>query len=89
MRTTIDLPDELFKEVKAAAALSGIPLREYIEAAVRDRLRGGGKKRSKAAWIKELNALYAEIDAQGAGKKGSAGPFSREETYKERLARFR
>ena len=30
MRTTIDLPDNLFREVKARAALSGLKLKELI-----------------------------------------------------------
>ncbi len=39
MRTTIDLPDPLFKEAKAAAALQGVSLRDVIEAALRQRLQ--------------------------------------------------
>ena len=34
MRTTIDLPDPLFKKVKARAAMDGLKLREFIERAV-------------------------------------------------------
>jgi hypothetical protein len=30
MRTTVDLPDPLFKRIKAEAALRGIKLREFI-----------------------------------------------------------
>lgn len=30
MRTTVDLPDELFRTLKARAALSGVTLRELI-----------------------------------------------------------
>ena len=30
MRTTVDLPDELFQRVKARAALRGMKLREFI-----------------------------------------------------------
>jgi hypothetical protein len=30
MRTTVDLPDPLFKQIKAEAALRGIKLREFI-----------------------------------------------------------
>ena len=35
MRTTVDLPDNLFREAKAQAALEGVPLRDLIEAGVR------------------------------------------------------
>jgi hypothetical protein len=34
MRTTIDLPDDLFRRVKSTAALRGETLREFIQAAV-------------------------------------------------------
>ena len=34
MRTTIDLPDDLFRRVKSTAALRGETLREFIPAAV-------------------------------------------------------
>lgn len=39
MRTTIDLPDPLFKEAKAAAALRGVTLREIVEEALRRQLQ--------------------------------------------------
>ena len=38
MRTTFDLPDELFRRVKAAAAAQGIKLREYVTAALENAL---------------------------------------------------
>ena len=45
VRTTIDLPDELFRRVKKKAAEENITLRELIERALRSHL--GGYKRSK------------------------------------------
>lgn len=39
MRTTIDLPDPLFKEAKAAAALRGMTLRDIVARALRRELR--------------------------------------------------
>ena len=39
MRTTIDLPDPLFKEAKAAAALRGVTLRDVVEEALRHELQ--------------------------------------------------
>lgn len=39
MRTTIDLPDELFRQAKAQAALSGITLKELITRFVERGLR--------------------------------------------------
>jgi hypothetical protein len=37
MRTTIDLPDELYRDVKARAALEGLSMRDYMIAALRAR----------------------------------------------------
>lgn len=43
MKTTVEIPDVLFRHAKAAAARQGIPLREFITDAVRQRLRRQGK----------------------------------------------
>jgi hypothetical protein len=37
MRTTIDLPDELYRDMKARAALEGVSMRDYMIAALRTR----------------------------------------------------
>jgi hypothetical protein len=39
MRTTLDLPDELFREVKAKAALEGLKLKELLTRYVERGLR--------------------------------------------------
>lgn len=38
MKTTIDLPDPLFRRAKATAAVEGISLKSYITKAVQSRL---------------------------------------------------
>lgn len=38
MRTTIDLPDDLFRQVKARAAVRGMKLKEYVTAALHQSL---------------------------------------------------
>ncbi|MEO8055489.1 MAG: ribbon-helix-helix protein, CopG family [Acidobacteriota bacterium] len=51
MRTTILLPDSLFRETKAAAAASGRTVTALIEDALRERLARrspGGKRPSRA-----------------------------------------
>ena len=40
MRTTVDLPDALFKRVKAEAALRGMRLREFIAQSLEQSLAG-------------------------------------------------
>ncbi len=44
MRTTIDLPDDLYRALKARAALSGVTLRELVRRLIDQGLRhpGGG-----------------------------------------------
>jgi len=46
MRTTVDLPDQLLREAKAAAALEGRTLREFLVEAVQQRLHGGDSRRT-------------------------------------------
>jgi hypothetical protein len=41
MRTTIDLPDELFRRAKARAAIDGLKLKDLITRFVEQGLRGG------------------------------------------------
>ncbi len=44
MRTTIDLPDELLRQVKAKAALDGLKLKDLITRYVEQGLRGMQQK---------------------------------------------
>ena len=44
MRTTVDLPDALLRELKAKAALEGSTLKHLILALVEQGLRGSGDK---------------------------------------------
>jgi hypothetical protein len=51
MRTTIELPDPLFREVKATAARQGMRFKDYITEALREKL---GKRPGPAEkpWMK-------------------------------------
>lgn len=44
MRTTIDLPDPLFRELKALAARRGASLKNVIQAAVEEEIRKTERK---------------------------------------------
>ena len=61
MRTTLDLPDELFRQVKAVAAVNGISLKDLLRRFVETGLRqpesppGLAGKRSKLPVIKRRN----------------------------------
>ena len=39
MKTTIDIPDELFRAAKSRAALEGIKLKDLVNEALREKLR--------------------------------------------------
>jgi Bacterial antitoxin of type II TA system, VapB len=56
MKTTVEIPDRLFREAKAYAATHGISLREVIEAGLRELLEGrssgGGRFRLKTVTTK-------------------------------------
>lgn len=83
MRTTLDLPDSLLREVKARAAIEGIKLKDYfarmVEAALqRPPLAASQPKRSPAPVFKRKAAkpmtvlsnaqLNALMDQQDASK---------------------
>ncbi|HEY1205787.1 MAG: ribbon-helix-helix protein, CopG family [Bryobacteraceae bacterium] len=39
MKTTVEIPDALYRQVKAAAARRGVSFREFLTEALRERLR--------------------------------------------------
>jgi hypothetical protein len=45
MRTTVDLPDPLFRQVKSAAALRGSTLEEFIQDALQQAVAGDTRLR--------------------------------------------
>jgi hypothetical protein len=56
MRTTIDLPDDLFRQVKARASLRGMKLKDYVTEALRDSLYRHGP----ASEIRETQTKYGD-----------------------------
>ena len=56
MRTTVDIPDDLFRRVKARAAARGLKLRQYIEQALLDSLY----RHQPVAEVRETAARYGE-----------------------------
>ena len=58
MKTTVEIPDPLFRQAKAAAAEQGVSLKEFFTWAVRERLR---QKTSGASpgkpWSKAFGGL--------------------------------
>jgi hypothetical protein len=57
MKTTIEIPDDVFRRAKASAASKGIPLRQLITEAVEQRLRAETRKGEEPAWRKLAGGL--------------------------------
>lgn len=56
MKTTLEIPDGVFRRAKSAAAERGIPLREFVTEAVRAKLVAGAKPVEKP-WMAAFGKL--------------------------------
>ena len=56
MKTTLEIPDPIFRKAKARAAASGIPLRQFITEAVADKLAIPASPQDKP-WMRGFGAL--------------------------------
>ena len=56
MKTTLEIPDPIFRRAKSAAAERGIPLREFVTEAVRDKLAPRVRVAEKP-WMKHFGKL--------------------------------
>jgi len=62
MKTTLEIPDATFRKAKATASALGIPLREFVTQAVKEKLATGGRRQGKP-WLEcagELAHLHKE-----------------------------
>jgi hypothetical protein len=57
MKTTIEIPDALFRKAKAAAAQRGSSLRELVTEAVSEKLRREGESGIRKPWEKAFGGL--------------------------------
>ena len=65
MRTTVDLPDELYREAKTVAVERGIALKALFTGALRRELRSGPRGARKPSWVRATEALELdEADAE-------------------------
>jgi hypothetical protein len=61
MKTTLEIPDNLFRQAKAAAARQGIPFRELVTEAIASKLsRGTDHQRPWMESFGQLRALRKE-----------------------------
>ena len=56
VKTTLEIPDPIFRKAKARAAEMGIPFRAYVSQAVEEKLAAPGKSEDKP-WMKFAGAL--------------------------------
>lgn len=56
MKTTLEIPDRIFRRAKSAAADRGIPLREFVTEAVSEKLATDAKA-SQAPWMAAFGML--------------------------------
>ena len=72
MRTTVDIPDPLYREMKVCAATEGTTIKEIILEAVVNRLRSG-----KTTAQPERKAKFPVIQAKNPGslKLGEEGVY--------------
>ncbi|HEV2690291.1 MAG TPA: hypothetical protein VGV35_17155 [Bryobacteraceae bacterium] len=53
MKTTLEIPDSIFRRAKVRAAQQGIPLRQFVSEAVEEKIRGVGEK----PWMRMVGQL--------------------------------
>jgi hypothetical protein len=56
MKTTLEIPDAVFRRAKSKAAERGIPLRQFVTEAVEDKLKGATEA-GKKPWMKHFSKL--------------------------------
>ena len=85
MKTTLEIPDMLFRKAKATAAQQGRTLREFVTEAVQEKLSvPKGKPSATPAWMelfgsaKKHAASLREIDAMVEQEFGQIEPEDRE-----------
>ena len=58
MRTTVDLPDPLFRQVKSVAALRGSTLKEFIQDALRQAVTGDRRARRRGVRLPLIRSKH-------------------------------
>ena len=63
MKTTLEIPDALFRKIKATAALDGKSLKDFVTDAVKEKLAQPARSR-KEGW----RAVFGKLPAKAAGE---------------------
>lgn len=60
MKTTLEIPDFLFRRAKSVAAERGIPLRQFVTEAVQEKLRMTSQEKPWMKHVGKLKHLHGE-----------------------------
>src|SRR5204862_3390855 len=56
MKTTLEIPDMIFRRAKSKAAAQGVPLRQFVTEAVEDKLKSS-RTSGRRRWMKHVGKL--------------------------------
>jgi len=56
MKTTLEIPDAIFRRAKSKAAEQGVPLRQFVAEAVEEKLKNAALQQEKP-WLKHFGKL--------------------------------
>lgn len=76
MRTTVDIPDDLFRKTKATAALRGTTMKELIVSAIRQAVEEESRKGKKT---KKVDMSKLPVIRKWTGKKLDLSDFDFDE----------
>ena len=57
MKTTVEIPEKLFREAKSAAAKRGVSFRQFLTDAIDDRLNREEKTARQTPWMSHFGSL--------------------------------
>ena len=57
MKTTLEIPDAIFRRAKSKAADRGISLRQFVTEAVEEKLKVASALRGQKPWMKHVGKL--------------------------------
>lgn len=69
MKTTLDIPDDLFRKAKITAAEEGRSLRELVAEALREKLSGKTTVVAQPPWMKFFGAFGNSEDDRADGRR--------------------
>jgi hypothetical protein len=65
MKTTLEIPEHIFRRAKSAAAERGIPLREFVTEAIKDKLAASARTGEKP-WVKHMGQVETSTPRDAA-----------------------